>query len=448
MFFSLVIVVTTITHAQIETEDVPQDSLPDLSLQDNFQPRFFKALSERGIENYDRAIDILKIIEKDVKDEPVVYFQLGLNYLDLEQYGMALLNLEKARKLKSENYDITEAIFKVRRAQKQYQSALDEAFKLVGKDKGYFEVIALLYMELQNYEKALNFLNISDQALGFSPAKDNIRQQIYSQYNKPEEAVKYYKQRETIEFYNPYNLYRLAIYQSRNRQTKDALISLEQLKIKHPEFSRVYVLETNIQLKNGAPEQALEALRIVVSDRFLEEKYKVEAIDYFKAFVETNPEYRDDFIQILDLASEKAEESATNLDLGLFYFETDKPKSLENFRKALKQNPQDFEILKRICVLEYQLGKLDEALNTAEKALEIYPTQVLFMLVKANVFNVQGQYNLAKSVLEEAEVYVFEENELMLMLYESLSVTYEGLGNPEKVEKYRMKVNNLKSKLN
>jgi tetratricopeptide (TPR) repeat protein len=223
---------------------------------------------------------------------------------------------------------------------------------------------------------------------------------------------------------------------------------LEQLKAQHPLFTKAYVLETDIHLKNNQPDKAFETLKVVVNDRFLEEIYKVEAIEYVKAFVAKNPEYREQFIQVLDMASQQAEDSATNLDLGLYYYDTDKPKSLVNFKKALEQNPQDYEILKRISILEYQLGRYEEALQTAEESLEIYPTQVVFMLVKANVLAAQTQYNEAKSVLDEAEMYIFEENEVMLMLYESLSQVYDGLGEAEQAKTYQNKADNLKSKLN
>ena len=447
-FIFLTIFFVQNTFAQIENDEVPQDSLPALNLQNNFQPRFFQALSARGIENYDKAVEILSAIESDIKDEPVVYFHLGLNYADLKEYSKAILNLEKARNLKPNDYDITEVIFKVRKDQRQFQSAIDEAMTLVKKDEGYFEVIASLYLELQNFEKALYFLDMSDSAVGFSSAKDKMRYHIFKSYDNPEAAIKYYKRRETEEPYNPLNLYRLAYFQAEDQQYDNSLISLELLKEKHPLFTRAYVLETDVRLKNAQPGKALEALEIVVTDRFLEEKYKIEAIEYFKAFVKSNPEYQDDFIQLLDVASQKAEESATNLDLGMFYFETDKPRALSNFKKALEQNPQDYEILKRISILEYQLENYNDAYQTAENALEIYPTQVVFMLVKANVLIAQAQYNEAKSVLTEAQSYIFEENESMLMLFESFTRTYEGLGESNKAMDYKQKAEELKSKLN
>lgn len=436
-------------YAQIEEEGgIPKDSIPNPESAKTFEVKFFKALSERGIENFDKAIDILTELEKETKDEPVIYFQLGLNYFDIEQYDSALANFKKAEQLKPQDRDIKINLFEVYQQQKKYYKALEYASALAKEEPEYFEISSNIYFLINEYTNAISALNKSDQNLGYTAHKDKLRTLIYKADQNYNDAVAYFKKRISIEPYNPMHNLRLAEFLKLDRKYNDALKVLGEGLQNHPQFTRYCVLQTELYLINNEPQKSLSALKNVVTDRFLEEKYKVEAIDIFKNYVVNQPELQDDFIALLNLASQKAEDSASNLDLGLFYFDTDKPKALDNFRKALEQNPQDFEILKRIAVLEYQLEKYGQALNTVENALEFFPTQVVFMLVKANVYLAQAQYNQAKSVLEEAQAYVFEENETMLMLYESLSKAYQGLGKTEKAEKFKNKVNTLKSKLN
>lgn len=434
--------------AQVEGDEIPQDSIPQLTTQNNFQEDFFKALSERGIENYSKAIEILSKIEKDTKNEPVVYFQLGLNYFDLEKFDKALENLDLAQNFKPDDLDIKEAIFKVYEQQKNYPKAVEYAQGLAKTKPEYHEILANIYLITQNYEKALLALDQADKILGYDANKDKLRELIYEASEKFDLAIDYYKNRRDYEPYNPIHNYRLIQFLMRSKAYEEALAESKKALESHPRFTRFYVLQTQVFLKVNQPQQSLSALKEVVTDRFLEETYKVEAIEYFKTYVETHPEVQDGFIQLLNLASNEAEDSASDLDLGLYYFESDKPKALNSFKKALEQNPQDFEILKRIAMLEYQLGNFENALQTAENALDIYPTQVVFMLVKAQVLMAQTQYNEAKSVLIEAQSYVFEENQNMLMLYESLSGVYEGLGETEKAMDYKNKADTLKSKLN
>lgn len=434
-------------NAQIENDVEVSDSVPGNIEQEKFEQLLFKAISQRGIENYEKAIQTLTELEKDTKDEPVIYFQLGLNYYDLEDFNLALINLERANELKPNDFDIEEAIFKVYYKQNKYQSAIDKALALVGNDKQYFEVVANLYLQLQNFEKALFYLDMSDQALGFSPNKDNMRQSIYKLSANNKKAITYYERREQEQPYNPYNMYRLAFYQLKDNQYDNALISLDRLKTEHPTFSRAYVLETDVYVQYDMPEKALVSLKTVVNDRLLEEKYKIEAIEIFKAYLNTHPEYQQQFIDVLNDATQTAEENASYLDLAEFYFETDKPRSLENYYKALEQNPQNYKILSAISVLNFQLENYDKALAITDQALEVFPSQVIFMLYKGKSLLGLEQYEQATSVLSDALDYMFEENAMMLELYQSLSAAYQSLGDNAKAVDYKNKADKLKSQL-
>ena len=134
--------------------------------------------------------------------------------------------------------------------------------------------------------------------------------------------------------------------------------------------------------------------------------------------------------------------------MGLYYFESDKPKALDNFKKALAQNPQDFQIWKNIAVLQYQLSQFEESVETTNQALEIYPTQAVFMLIKGQSLIQLAQYNEAKTVLLETLSYLFEENEMMLDVYKSLNLVYKNLNEIETAKTYQNKADELKQKLN
>jgi len=434
--------------AQDEQNQVEQDTTANQKAGNSFEQSFFKALSERGIENYDKAVEILTKLEKEHTDEVVIYFQLGLNYFDLENYSLALENFETAKRLKPNDYHIKEAIFKVYEQQKQYPKAIEYAQDLALKNPEYHEVLANLYLIINQYDNALQSLNKADEVQGYDAHKDKLRAVIFEENENPQVAVEYYKKRIQLEPYNPLNDYRLVRFLIDQKNYEEAISATESALRKHPRFSRFYVLQTQIYIELNQLNLALEALENAVKDKFLEENYKVEAINSFKSYVESHPEAEEGFIEILNLASQTAEENSSFLDLGLYYFETDKNKSLENFKKAKVQNPQDFQILKYISVLQFQLNQYEEAITTANEALEIYPTQAIFMLVKGDSLVMQTQYNEAKSVLLEALSYVFEENETMQKLYEGLSRAYKGLGETDKAAEYQEKANALQEKLN
>ncbi len=438
---------TTYNHAQIEDDVEVSDSIPGNIDEETFKIKFFKALSERGIENYEKAIQTLNEIEQSVKDEAIVYFQLGLNYLDLENYRMSLIHLEKAKTLKPEDVDINEAIFKVYFKQSNYSSAIDEALLLAKTNKDYLITLAELYFRTAEYQKALEYLDLSDSEFGYTAYRDNMRQEVFKAKSDLKMAVKYYSKRKELEPFNPFNLYRLANFLAEDQQFEKAISATQSLISEHPFFTRAYVAQTDIFIQNNQPEKAIEALKIVVSDRLLEETYKIEAIEYFKVYLEKHPEYQQQFIDVLNTATQTAEDNASFLDLAEFYFESDQQKSLENYKKALNQNPQDFKILSAICMLEFKLGLYNDAINTADKALEVFPSQVVFMIYKGqSLFNLE-QYEEANTLFLEAVDYMFEENETLLNLYESIHLTYKALQNEAKAIEYKQKAEKLKSEL-
>jgi len=435
------------TNAQIENDIEVSDSVQGNVDQEKFEQLLFKAIAQRGIEDYEKAIQTLNEIEKEEQSEAIVYFQLGLNYTDIEAYKLSVINLEKARALKPSDSDITEAIFKAHNLQDNYQSAIEEAKTLVEVNKVYLEILADLYFKAEDYSKALAYLELADTELGYSASRDNKRVVLFNTTKQYDLAIEYYRKRKKLEPYNPYNPYRLATFLLENTDYKKAIDVTEELIHTHPYFLRVYVLQTNIYVRDNQPENALKALKKVVTDRLLEEKYKVEAIDVFKGYLEKHPEYQQQFIDVLNTATQTAEDNASYLDLAEFYFDTDKPRSLENYYKALEQNPQNYKILSAITVLNFELQNFEDVVKVSDQALDVFPSQAIFMVYKGRSLLGLNQYEASKSVLREALDYMYEENAMMLDLYQSLNKVYQALDDTAKALEYKNKADTLKSQL-
>ena len=60
-------------YAQVDFNKVPDDDLGNV--EDEFQEHFFEALKQKGIENYERAVEALhKCLNLNSK-RPVIYFE-------------------------------------------------------------------------------------------------------------------------------------------------------------------------------------------------------------------------------------------------------------------------------------------------------------------------------------------------------------------------------------
>lgn len=79
---------------------------------DEFQEYFFEALKQKGIENYDKAINLLIKCKKLQPLETAVDYELGINYFALKKFDEAAVYLFKAVEYNPDNYWYLDQLFK------------------------------------------------------------------------------------------------------------------------------------------------------------------------------------------------------------------------------------------------------------------------------------------------------------------------------------------------
>ena len=70
---------------------------------DEFENYYYESLKQKGIENYDKAIEALEKCENLQPKNAVVFFELGKNYYFQKKYKDAYDNFEKATKIDPKN---------------------------------------------------------------------------------------------------------------------------------------------------------------------------------------------------------------------------------------------------------------------------------------------------------------------------------------------------------
>jgi len=203
-----------------------------------------------------------------------------------------------------------------------------------------------------------------------------------------------------------------------------------------------------VYLEENQPDEAFKYSKKVLSNNALDETIKTQLIQSLKVFVANNPSYQASFLQLLDVAIEEGESSASNEERGEYFMQRDAIRALEYYQKALIDQPNNFELHQKIIVLQLKQEAFQEALVSAENAIEVFPSQAVFYYFKGRALYSAAQYDEAISVLEEGLDYLFETSLLEIDLLELLSETYSKLGNATQAETYRTKANNAKKVLN
>ena len=179
--------------AQVDFNKKPTDDLGNV--EDAFQESFFEALKQRAIENYDRAVEALLKCEDIDRRSAVVYYELGLNYSQLQNFGEAEEAFKKAVRLEPENEWYNDALYGYYLDQKDYDKAIKTLKDLVEYHPDYKEDLAGLYMKIEKFDKALDILDELDAQYGITESRDHMRNAIYKATGRKDEQIENLEER-------------------------------------------------------------------------------------------------------------------------------------------------------------------------------------------------------------------------------------------------------------
>ena len=173
-------------YAQDE-KDLENDSATvneDLgTVTDSFQENFFEALKQKGIENYELALDALTLAKRaangDVENIAVVDFERGKNLAALKRYEEAELSFQDVLKTQPANLDVQVALYDGYFEMRDYDKAIPLVKNLIKQEEDYKEDLVKLYNRTKQYDLALTLLGELDETWGESVYRNALRRNIY-----------------------------------------------------------------------------------------------------------------------------------------------------------------------------------------------------------------------------------------------------------------------------
>lgn len=422
--------------AQTEPEDIG-------IVTDEFQDAFYESLTQKGIENYDRAITALEKCQKMQPQNPVVYFELGKNYLKLKDYKKAYDSYEKATQLDPNNRWYFEGMYDVSYQSHDYDKAIEILDKLVGFKKEYKENLVSLYMTTQQFDKALSLINELNDNVGKSDIRDVYKAQILRdpRYQGAERANLAEQIKKNPKDESNY-LALIKLYRDSGQDDKAVEIS-KQLEREIPSSDWAQVRLFKLHLDAGEGDKAAESMNMILSSAKIDNNAKHQTLNDFLFFAKDKPQY--------DAGIEKAINSFTTgkddavKEIAKFYHDKGAwPHAIKYYELYLQSNPDDAEA----AILELdayaQSGQFDAIGTKAEAMLERFPLQPQFYYYAAMGYNHTGNYKKAKELTEAGLDYIVENNDLERKMYLELEKAFTGLGDNKKAAEYSAKASNIK----
>jgi tetratricopeptide (TPR) repeat protein len=431
--------IPTLLCAQVDFNKTPNDDLGNN--ENKFQEYFFEAIKQKGIENYEKAIEYIQKCISINPTEASLYFELGKNHNKLGNYVLAANALNKALELKPGNVWILDELYFVYIQQKDYNSAVNTIKELVKYQPKYKEDLANIYVQIKDYKSALAILDELDENFGITSEREQLRNNIYKITGQQDVLIDNLETQKTINPEDEANYLKLIYRYSENNQPEKAFETAEELLKLNPNSQLVHLALYKFYIQKNELDLAVKSMKIVINSAKIDATSKRKVLNDFVSFVAQNPQYEPDLIE----ATSSVTDPSNAVDLGNYYFKKgDKSKALEYYFKAYQNNNQDFTLIKQIILIQIDLSDYKNALDLSDKAIEIYPAQPILYLLNGVSLNALNRYQEAIDTLEIGVDYLIEDVRMEKDFYNQLSKAFNGLNNLEKANTFKEKANKLK----
>ena len=411
---------------------------------DEFQILYFESLKQKAILNYDKSIESLEKCLKLQPENPNVHFQLGKNYLLQKNYKQAYDSFEKAATIDPKNRWYCAGMYDVAYEQKDYNLAIVVVNKLIAFKNDYKEDLVSLYMNTQQFDKALALINELNDQVGKSDKRDFYKLQIMqdSKHEDPEKdnLLSQIKKNPKEER----NYIDLITLYSRNNQEEKALEIAKKLEKEIPTSDWAQVSLFKFHLNNNDGDNAVKAMNIVYASNKIDDKIKHRILNEFLIFVKTNPKYNPD-LEIAIAYFKNDPNVKVAKEVAKFYQnQKDYTKAIQYYDLHFKNNTDpDFEtsILYFQCLVEKL--QFEVLSKKAENMIDLFPSQPQFYYFAGLSFNQLKNFKKAKIFLESGMDFLVDDKQLEINFNIQLGEAFAGLGDVSKKEIYFTKAQAL-----
>ncbi|QYA24920.1 hypothetical protein G3I01_05150 [Gramella sp. MT6] len=427
--------------------DVNQDDLGNVS--DEFQEYFFEALKQKGIENYEKAITALEKCLELEAEKAVVYFELGRNYRELEQFENSIVNLKKAQELAPKEEAILVYLFQTYGMTKDYEGAIATVKQLIPLDEAYKEDLANLYFLNENYDEALKLLDELDEEQGATTYRNSLRRQVFARTNNTGAQINNLQESISANPEVEQNYLNLIYIYSEQGEDEEAFRVARKLLETNPGSSLAHLALYKFYLDKNDTDAAVASMKIVFESEEIDAESKFKVLNDFLSFVQDNPDYEDELIEVAGKLTEWENAPRLFEQLGKYYLKkNNREDALKFFELGLNEDPGNFELIRNTLLLQLEYQKFESARDLSDLALESFPSQPMLYLFKAVALNNLNDFEAAEESLMEGLDYLIDDKRMEYDFYSQLALSYNGMNNATKAEEYRHMAENLKKEIN
>lgn len=429
--------------AQTEPEDIA-------SVSDDFENYFFESLKQKGIENYDKAIEALERCKDLQPKNAVVYFELGKNYLSQKKYKDAYDNFERATQIDPKNRWAWVGMYDVCYDTSDFNQAIIIVEKLVefkeDYKEDYKEDLVSLYMKTQQFDKALLLINELNETVGKSEKRELYKADILkdAKYQGSEKSDLLEKIKKNPK--EEANYVELIYMYSKSNQEEKALEIAKQLEKEIPTSDWAQVSLFKFHLNNNDGDKAVKSMNIVLGSSKIDKKIKHRILNEFLIFSRNNSKYEADLEKAISYFEDDKEVQVAK-EIGKFYQnKKDWINAAKYYEKHLSSVKEDMETILLLLLTYTESANFEKLAKVSEDQMQLFPTQPQLYYYNGLANNQLKNYKKAKDTLESGIDFVLDDVALEINFNIQLGEAFSGLGDVKKKELYFTKANELLKK--
>ncbi len=422
------------------------EGLDIAAISDEFENYYYESIKQTGIENYDKAIlELEKCLQLQPNNE-VVCFMLGKNYLYQKKYDLAYQNFEKATEINPKNRWYWVGMYDACYESKDFLKAIPVVQKLVEFKIDYNEDLTSLYMNTQQFDKALLLINELNETIGETEKRDNYKLQILQdsrfQGAEKENLIKQIKNNPKEEA----NYISLIYLYSKSNQEEKANQVAKQLEKELPNSDWAQVSLFKFHLNNNDSQQAIISMNKVLNSEKIDKKIKHRIFNEFLIFAQAKPELENDLQNAIHYFDNDKEVQVAK-EIGKFFqAKKNYSKAIKFYQVHLNSAKDDMETILLLLQAYTDSTQFNELELTSTNQLQFFPTQPELYYYNGLANNQLQNYKKAKDVLESGTDFVIDNVTLEINFMIQLGEAYSGLGDSKKKEIYFKKANELINK--
>lgn len=422
--------------AQMEPEDIA-------TVSSEFQDNYYESLKQKGIENYDKAIIALEKCLALEPNNPVVFFELGKNYLAQKKYKDAYDNFEKVTKIDPKNRWAWVGMYDVCYDTQDYNQAIILVQKLVEFKSEYKEDLVSLYMKTAQFDKALELINELNETVGKSDKRELYKADILkdAKYQSVEKVDLLNKIKKNPK--EESNYIALIYMYSQSNQEEKALGIAQKLEKEIPTSDWAQVSLFKFHLNNNDGEKAVKAMNIVLPSDKIDSKIKHRILNEFLIFAKKNPQFEPDLDKAIGYFSDDKDVKVSKEIAKFYYLKKEWNKAEKYLKMHLKSAQDDIEAQLLLLQTFTELTQFENVSKTADELTQLFPNQPEFYYYAALGNNQLGNFKKAKEFLETGIDLIIDDASLEINFYVQLGEAFNGLGDMKKKEQYFTKADAL-----